>query len=372
MVKEIKVKSPGRINIIGDHTDYMDGYVLPAAIGRGVTVSIHLNGTEDMVQVFAQDMQQNHTITLGKYEKYQPNGWQNYVIGVLAEVNKIKKIPSGFDLSFSGDVPIGSGMSSSAALECSIAYAVNALFDLKIPKSKLIKACQLAEHNYVGTKCGIMDQFSSMMGKADHAILLDCQDLSFEYYPIQLGEYEIVLLNSNVSHNLAESQYNLRRSSCEEGLSILHAENEKINSLRDLNLKELPSYQQYLDPILYRRCQHVISENERVLDAAKAMNLNDIEKLGHLMYQSHLSLSKDYEVSCPELDFLVDQTKQKDFVLGSRMMGGGFGGCTINLVHATQMEKFIESMSDDYAKKFNRDLSPYTVKINSGTRIIEK
>lgn len=370
MLKEIKVQSPGRINIIGEHTDYNGGFVLPAAIDKAMYVDLKRNSTDFIINVNAIDLNEQFTINLNQLNKIE-SGWQNYIIGVIHEIKLLNPNITGFDLSFGGTVPIGSGMSSSAALECSVAYGINQLFDLKIDKEKIIEACQRAEHNFVGTKCGIMDQFASVMGKKNHAILLDCLTLEYEYYPIDLGQYEILLLNTNVSHNLANSEYNLRREDCENALKIIKHNIPNVNSFRDLNLEQIVSIKEKLGDIGFKRSKHVISENERVLNATKALQNKNIDELGSLMYLSHKSLSNDYQVSCKELDFLVDQTKDLDYILGSRMMGGGFGGCTISIINKKYTDQFIELVSKKYVNEFGLDLSPYDVSIENGTSIIK-
>lgn len=370
MIEEIKVKSPGRINLIGEHTDYNDGFVLPAAIDKAMKVHLKLNSTAHIVNVYAIDLNERYTINLNHLEKIN-SGWQNYVIGVIHQLKVINPNIAGFDLSFGGTIPMGSGLSSSAALECSIAFAINELFDLKIKKEALINACQKAEHNFVGTKCGVMDQFASIMGKKDHVMLLDCMNMNYKYYKIDLGQYEILLLNTNVSHNLSESEYNLRRETCETALQIIKNTNPKVDSFRDLTLEQINDVREEIGEKGYRRSKHVLSENQRVLNATNALQNKNIVELGILMYQSHESLSNDFQVSCEELDFLVDQTKGLEYVLGSRMMGGGFGGCTINLIHKEFIDQFIDNISKSYSAKFGIALSPYLVSIENGTSIIK-
>jgi len=269
-------------------------------------------------------------------------------------------------------VPIGSGMSSSAALECSFALALNELFGLGFDQWQLIKASQRAEHNFVGNKCGIMDQFAGVMGKKDHVMLLDCRSLDFQYFPLELGAYQLLLLNTNVSHSLASSEYNTRRAECEQGVHILQQEYPGIANLRDVNLKQIAAMEEQLPEHVFRRCRHVVSENQRVLDATKALLAGDFNAVGELMYQSHFSLQNDYEVSCPELDFLVQQTLDKDYVLGSRMMGGGFGGCTISIVEKERVAELVEEVSSVYSRHFGIDLTPVEVVIGDGAKVIRQ
>ena len=365
----LKVQSPGRINIIGEHTDYNDGFVLPAAIDKGTVFALQKNGTTNRATVKASNFDKTYTFELDNFYPIE-SGWENYVMGVVHELQKLGAEISGFDAEFEGDVPIGSGMSSSAALECSLAYGLNELFQLGFDKWQLIKACQMAEHTFVGTKCGIMDQFASMMGAENQVILLDCRSLDFAYLPFQLDDYLILLLNTNVEHSLATSQYNARRESCEAGVEIIKKQFPQITSLRDVSIAMFNKTQATLSEELIKRCKHVITENNRVQMASDALLKKDFQQIGQLMYQSHFSLQNDYEVSCPELDFLVQQTLDKDYILGSRMMGGGFGGCTINIIQKTKVDAFVEAASKSYKHQFGIALSPYMVHIAGGTGIV--
>lgn len=366
----VTVYAPGRINIIGEHTDYNDGFVLPAAIDRMMTVQARRNGASSTVRLTARATQQTFSFDLGHFSPVE-KGWQNYVMGVVSELQKLGGAISGFDAEFGGDVPIGSGMSSSAALECSFAVALNELFGLGFSKWQLIEASQRAEHNFVGIKCGIMDQFASVMGKKDHVMLLDCRSLDFQYFPLELGAYQLLLLNTNVSHTLASSEYNTRRSECEQGVLILQKEYPGIVNLRDANLEQIVANKSKMPEHIFRRCLHVVTENQRVLDATKSLLAGDFKMLGELMYQSHFSLQNDYEVSCPELDFLVQQTLEKDYILGSRMMGGGFGGCTISIVEKLRAAEFIEQAAAAYCNRFGIDLTPIEVAIGDGATVIQ-
>jgi galactokinase len=369
MSKSITVKAPGRINIIGEHTDYNEGFVLPGAIDKAIIVQIHSNGTLQDCHVQAANLGETFHFNLQELKAVEP-GWANYVLGVVHELQQLGGSLSGFDAVFEGDVPIGSGMSSSAALECSFAFALNELFELGLDRWTLIKAAQRAEHKFVGTKCGIMDQFSSVMGKKDQVMLLDCRSLDFEYLPCVLGDYQLILLNTNVSHSLASSEYNTRREECESGVAILQEQFPAIQSLRDVTMEMFEQGIPRLPLKVAQRCKHVISENERVLEATRALQSRDFKRLGELMYASHRSLQHDYEVSCPELDFLVEQTRFKDYVLGARMMGGGFGGCTINLIEKQKVAIFQEAMAAAYQRQFGIDLTPYEVSIENGAQIL--
>lgn len=360
--------APGRINLIGEHTDYNDGFVLPAAIDKRTTFRILLNGTEHTVNARAVNLNESHTFDLTQVEPID-GGWANYVMGVVGELQKLGAEIKGFDCEFEGDVPIGSGMSSSAALECSLAVGLNDLFELGFDKWQLIKASQKAEHNYVGIMSGIMDQFASMMGKADHAMLLDCRSLEFEYVPLELGNYELLFLNTNVSHSLGDSEYNTRRQACEEGVSIIQQTYPAIQSLRDVDMDMLHTVKTQLSDRVYRRCHHIIAENARVHQTKAALTAGDFAQVGKLIYASHDSLQHDYEVSCPELDYLVSMTRDKDYILGSRMMGGGFGGCTLNLIQQGTKEAFIAEVSPLYQEKFGIELTPIVVSIGDGAHV---
>lgn len=367
----VTVRAPGRINLIGEHTDYNDGFVLPAAVDRSMTVRASRNGTPSTVRLTDVREQQFFSFDLRNFSPVE-KGWQNYVMGVVSELQKLGGAISGFDATFEGNVPIGSGMSSSAALECSFATALNELFGLGFDKRQLIEASQLAEHHFVGIKCGIMDQFASVMGKKGHVILLDCRSLEFQYFPLELGDYQLLLLNTNVSHTLASSEYNTRRAECAEGASILKQVYPGIRNLRDVILEQVVNNKAKMPEHIFRRCHHVVSENQRVLDATKALLAGDFKTLGQLMYQSHFSLQNDYEVSCPELDFLVQQTLEKDYIPGSRMMGGGFGGCTISIIEKGRAAAFVEQVSKIYRDRFGINLTPIEVAIGDGASVIQR
>ncbi|GJM33330.1 MAG: galactokinase [Saprospiraceae bacterium] len=364
--QSIIIQSPARINIIGEHTDYNDGFVLPAAIDKNMVIRLKRNETPHIAKVTATNLNESFTFDLKSFSRINA-GWQNYIMGVVHELQKLGGKMSGFDAEFEGNIPIGGGMSSSAALECSLAYSLNVLFELGFNKAQLIKASQLAEHNFVGIKCGIMDQFASMMGKKDRVMLLDCRSLAYSYYPLELGDYQLLLLNSNVSHTLASSEYNTRRAECEEGVGFLKKVFPEMTNLRDVSPEQLVSLKEKMPEQIFRRCRHVVSENQRVLAATKALSEGKLDILGQLIYQSHFSLQTDYEVSCPELDYLVQQTQDKDYILGSRMMGGGFGGCTINIIKKSRTKEFVAKISEAYQQQFGIDLTPYNISIEDGT-----
>ncbi len=366
----IAVQSPGRINIIGEHTDYNDGYVLPAAIDKKTVTRLRRNGSDSHCYLKASNLGETFSFDLRRMDR-QPEGWQNYLLGVVDELQQLGCTLRGFDCEFYGEVPIGGGMSSSAALECSFIYGLNELFELGMDTFQMIKTAQKAENNFVGMKCGIMDQFASMMGRKDHVILLDCRSLEYQYFPLQMDGYQILLLNTNVSHSLASSEYNTRRYECEEGVAHLQKAFPEITSLRDARYDQLQQCRSAMPETVFRRCHHVVTEINRVLEATEALQRGKLAYLGELMYQSHDSLQNQYEVSCPELDFLVDRTREKNFILGARMMGGGFGGCTINIIEKSMRGPFVEEVSRQYFNHFGIDLTPFTIFIEDGTKPVE-
>lgn len=365
----ILITSPGRINLIGEHTDYNDGFVLPAAIDRYIHMAMAPNGTEGHCRLYAADLDTAFAAELSQIQPLKEPGWANYVLGVAAELIDEGAVLKGFDCMFTGNIPIGGGLSSSAALENATAVGLNHLFQLERNKKVLMHLSQRAEHNYAKVKCGIMDQFASMMGRAEQAMLLDCRSLDYDYVPLHLGDYQIVLCDTNVSHSLADSEYNIRRQECEEAVRLLQPAFPEIEALRDLTPVGLKAERARLSDVLFRRALHVVEENERVHLATGALRGGNLEQLGDLLYQSHHSLQYDYEVSCPELDFLVDQTRDRSDVLGARMMGGGFGGCTINLVKKEKVEDFLRDLSKAYRLDMGQEMKHYIVKAVDGAKL---
>lgn len=374
LVKEIFVKkfykdpklvfSPGRINLIGEHTDYNDGFVFPAAINKGIYVALE-KSDETYSTVIAIDKDESYEFSLKKLDPFPHGSWKNYIIGVVAEIKKITKKLGNFNAVFVGDIPSGAGLSSSAALENGFVYGLNQLFNLKLTKKEMIFISQKAEHNFVGVQCGIMDQYASMFGKEKSAFYLDCRSLERVDYTIELDSYEIILLNSNVAHSLAESEYNVRREVCEKVAGIL-----EVKALRDVTEERLNGIQKELSSAEYEKAMYVIEENKRVFSAVEAIQNKDYLFFGQLLFETHKGLSQQYKVSCKELDFLVDLANKNPNVIGARMMGGGFGGCTINLVHKTQITNFINEVSDLYELAFGIKLSAYRVTLGKGTRLI--
>ncbi|MCL4114380.1 UNVERIFIED_CONTAM: hypothetical protein GTU68_052316 [Idotea baltica] len=340
------------------------------AIDRYVCAAAALNGTPDTFRVMAIDPGEKIEWQFDSSIEVRPD-WLNYILGSIREWYVPGQSMGGVDLAFSGDIPAGAGLSSSAALEASTAIVLARLWSLQIKGKGLALHCQKVEQKYVGVQCGIMDQYASILGSMGMAIFLDCQSREHEYVPVHLEPYTFLLCNTGVSHSLASSQYNKRRESCELGLSHIKSKYPKIESWREVSLEMLDASAHLMDEETSKRCAHVVREISRVKAAVSALQLNDFIRLGKLMYQSHSDLSVNYEVSCPELDFLVGLTQSEDAILGSRMMGGGFGGCTINLIHADKTNAFLERASRAYQLAFGVDLQSYEVRSGTGAMLIE-
>ncbi len=363
------VRSPGRVNLIGEHTDYNNGFVLPAAIDKAIYFAITPR-IDKTAKLFALDMDEYFEFDIMKPE-YTNKGWPNYLMGVVDQLNRYGYYVEGFNCVFGGNIPIGAGLSSSAALEAGLAYALNFIFNLGIDKLSLVKLAQKAENEFVGVKCGIMDQYINIFGKNGHVLKIDCQTLEYEYYPFEFENISIVLFDTNVSHSLASTEYNQRRNECNTGVGVIKKYYPQINSLREVSTELLTEYEQKMDPVIYKRCKYVVEENHRLLSACNCLLKNDLKSFGQLMYKTHEGLSKDYEVSCEELDYLVEMTKTNPKVYGSRMMGGGFGGCTINLIENYELEYDLEKIKESYKNKFKKEPGIYVTKISNGTEIIE-
>ncbi|WP_411767302.1 galactokinase [Winogradskyella sp. A3E31] len=359
------VFSPGRINIIGEHTDYNNGYVLPAAIDKGIVLAIGKSDSNHST-ITSIDMNDQMVLNFEELERIDANNWKNYIIGVIAEIFKKGKVVPNFNCVFAGNIPVGSGLSSSAALENSLAFGCNELFNLGFSKKELIYISQSAEHNYVGVNCGIMDQFASMFGEKDKALFLDCKYIKTETIPVNLNDYEIILINSNVKHALAESEYNNRYAVCQKIVNLLNKP-----SLREVSYEDLSSVRDKITESEYKKGLYILQENERVIDCKEALKNNDLLRVGELLFQSHEGQSKMYDISCKELDFLVNVAKQSDSVIGARMMGGGFGGCTINVVLKNESEHFKNEVSEAYKLELDNECSIYSVVLSEGTQLIK-
>lgn len=361
--------SPGRINLIGEHTDYNGGFVFPGAVNVGIMAEIKPNGT-DKVKAYSIDLK-DYT-EFGLNEEDAPSAsWAKYIFGVCRELIKRGVEVRGFNTAFAGDVPLGAGMSSSAAIESTYAFALNQLFgNDKLDRMELAKAGQMTEHNYVGVKCGIMDQFASLFGKEGHLMRLDCRSLEHKYFPFNPKGYKLVLLDSCVKHELASSAYNQRRQSCENVVAEIRKDHPEVEYLRDVTMEMLQSYKGRVSEEDYMRAEYVVAEIQRVLDVCDALEKGDYELVGQKMYETHEGMSKLYEVSCEELDFL-NQIAQECNVTGSRVMGGGFGGCTINLVKNEFYDLFVETAKTRYQEKYGKAPKVYDVVISDGARRVE-
>jgi galactokinase len=364
------VRSPGRVNLIGEHTDYNGGFVLPAATDKAAFLAISPSNSNTGKWI-SVDMGETVEINFEEIKFYQKHRWVNYISGVIEQFeNRGMKVPP-FNCVLSGDVPIGSGMSSSAAMESAVGFAINEMNGFGLDKKQLAKLVQQAENEFIGVKCGIMDMFASIHGKENNVMRLDCETLDYQYFPLNLGEYKIVLFDSGVKHNLVESEYNLRRQQCEEGLAFFRKHfDESVKNLSQVPLAWLQSSKSQLNPIVYNRCQYVIEENQRILSACEDLQEGRLKDFGIKMTATHEGLRNLYEVSCPELDFLVDAVWHDSAVLGSRVMGGGFGGCTINLIKSDAIEELFDRLSISYEQKTGIKLKMYSVVTANGTEIV--
>jgi len=365
------IYSPGRVNLIGEHTDYNDGFVLPAAINKRIILAIAPNGL-DKIRLYAQDMDQKHYVT-NLDNSHQQTGmhWPDYILGVIDQLHKRGNTIEGFDCFFGGDIPIGAGLSSSAALEGGVLAGLNHIFNLQISRVEMAEIGQQAENQFVGVQCGIMDQFANQLGKSESAIKLDCRSLEFTHYPFDRDDVSILLFDTKVRRELATSEYNVRRKQCEEGVKILQKYDPSIKNLRDVHDPLLEEHRTDMPELVYNRCRFVLDENRRVLEACQHLSDGDIYSFGGQMYASHYGLRDLYEVSCRELDVLVDATEPLDGVLGSRMMGGGFGGCTINLVLESEVEPIARRVKEFYIHELGKPVDYYIAKIGKGTSVLE-
>ena len=366
---ELTVRAPGRINLIGEHTDYNAGYVLPAAIDKAIWLSASPRD-DGRFAFFAADLDAFFLSENDTPVFQQEHSWANYLLGVISEARKDGLYVGGLNVAFGGDVPLGAGLSSSAALESGMMFAINELYRLQLSRMDIVRLAQRGENNFVGMKCGIMDMFASVMGRADSVVRLDCRSLHFEYFPFDAPGYSLVLFDSGVKHSLVDSAYNTRRAECEEGVSVLRKFNPAVSSLRDVSPELLFKHRDALHPVVYRRCKFVVEEITRVEAACLALQNGDFSRFGVLMFQCHDGLNLEYEVCVPETNFLVEQARAHAHVPGSRQMGGGFGGCTINLVQSSDLEQFSSETTTAYRQAFGLDLKIYPVRLTSGTEIV--
>jgi galactokinase len=376
---QMMVRSSGRINLIGEHTDYNGGFVLPAAIDKSVYLAVSTRNDNEC-HFIAYDLNEKFTTHLDNLVKTETHTWANYLMGILKTIldfgagrtdlrNPTSKI-RGLNLVFGADLPSGGGMSSSAAIENGIGFAVNALFNLELSRLDLVAISLRAENNFVGMKCGIMDMFASMMGIENQFVKIDCRDLSYDYFPFNASDLCLVLCDTMVKHALVDSEYNTRRAECEEGVNVLQQFDPSVKLLRDVSLDFLKAHEKDLNLTVFKRCEYVVEEIERVEKACAALQKNDFKTVGKLMFETHDGLNEKYNVSCPELNFLVEIARTTEGVLGARMMGGGFGGCTINLVKADKIEVFIEKLGSAYQRVFHKKMPYYIVKPSNGTEEI--
>ncbi len=379
------VQSPGRINLIGEHTDYNNGFVLPAAIDKSVQVAI-AKRTDGTIHMHAIDLQESVIVPVIAMQPHATS-WVNYIIGVVVQVQKYNtsksgsnashEIDKGFDICIQGDIPIGAGLSSSAAVECAVIFALNEMYQLGLTTMQMALMTQQSEHEFAGVKCGIMDMFASLHGKSNQVILLDCGSLQHSYYPLDLKDYQIVLFDTQIKHALASSEYNTRRLECEQGVGVLQQKYPLIKTLRDASKQQVeqclaPKNNDEKNAIsdkVYQRCKYVVDEIDRVQLAVKDLLAGDIKAFGQKMFETHEGLSKLYEVSCRELDILVNAVKDNPHVLGARMMGGGFGGCTINIIKKSEVQAIIHQVAEVYAQQTAHTLKVHQVKIAQGTHI---
>ncbi|MBR6278513.1 MAG: galactokinase [Bacteroidales bacterium] len=367
-VEPLLIRAPGRINLIGEHTDYNEGYVLPCAVSPAIYFAMS-NREDGKVCLNSYDYGSYCEFKIDQKDRPKEQ-WASYLYGITQIIQEKGYKISGFNCVFGGDVPVGAGMSSSAALESGLCLGISQLNNLNLDKMEMAKIGQRSEHEYVGVKCGIMDQFASIFGKQNHCVRLDCRSLKYEYSKLEMKDYIFVLTDSKVKHSLASSEYNTRREECAAGVKAIQTKFPNINSLRDATIEQLNAVVGEITDTVYNRCKYVIEEDSRVIEACNALNNNDLVKFGNLLYLSHNGLSKMYEVSCKELDFLVDQTKKMDYILGSRMMGGGFGGCTLSLIKADKLQEYKSVIAPLYKEKFGIECKFYAATAEDGTALV--
>lgn len=358
------IRAPGRINLIGEHTDYNNGFVFPAAIDRAIYFAMTLSGTEKC-NIYSADMGEGVSFSI--HDLNPGETWVNYLMGVLDGFQRRGLPVNGVDCVFGGDIPAGAGLSSSAALCNGFGFGLNQLFDCKLDRLQLAKISQYAEHEFVGLMCGIMDQYASLFGVKDSALLLDCRALKHEVIPVHLKDHCLLLIDTKVKHTLASSAYNERRQACERGVQLIHEKNNKVQSLRDVTRTMLYEFQDELGEDVFVKCLYIVDEISRTQKAAELLKKNELNAFGTLMYETHWGLSQSFDVSCKELDFLVKLAEEdKEKVAGARMMGGGFGGCTINLIDKDAVKSFQEKVLTQYVAAFHIEPEFYLVKLVDG------
>ncbi len=364
----VVVRSPGRINLIGEHTDYNGGFVMPASINYDTVFAV-APALDGISEIFSLKYDERFTVNLDQVSAVTTPKWVNYLLGVIKQLQLRGFNVTPFKCVFGGNVPLGAGLSSSASVECGFVFALNELNRFELPRLEMIRIAQWSEHNFAGVKCGIMDQFASMMGKKGQVIVLDCRSLEYQYSPLRLSGYDIVLCDTRVKHSLVDSQYNQRRLECEAGVSLLKKHYPEVTLLRDVSEEMLKRHADEFPEKVFNRCLYVVQEIRRVGEAALDLAADRLEAFGEKMYQTHDGLSRLYEVSCEELDFLVTQAKASN-VIGARMMGGGFGGCTINIVSRGDTQRFIEETNRAYTNRFGHEMGSYVVSVEEGTSLV--
>jgi galactokinase len=347
----IVAMAPGRVNLIGEYTDFNDGFVFPMTVDRGVYFAIRARA-DTLVRIASVRYDELVEYELDHFEAPQPGSWSSYVLGVVEELRLRGLLKHGFEAVVDGNLNLGAGLSSSAALEVATAVSLQQVFGFEMDRVDLVKLCQHVEHNYANVLCGIMDQFACGIGRSGHALLLDCRSLDYENVPVELGDHRVVIISSEVKRSLASSAYNTRRAECQAGVEYFARYDRSVRALRDVSAELFESHNDELTPVVRRRCRHVISENQRAQEGAAALKAGQMDRFGELMKASHRSLRDDFEVSCPELDMLVKLANGTAGVPGSRMTGAGFGGCTVSIVHTGSIETLVDNLAE-YTARFN-------------------
>ncbi len=363
----ISVRAPGRINLIGEHTDYNNGFVLPAAIQQSVYIHAGFSN-DDTCRLFASDLDTDYHFKLRDF--YPVGGWADYIMGVLREFQAKFATERGFNMVISGDIPQGAGLSSSAALECAALLAISKLYEKNLQPLEMARMALNAERSFVGLECGIMDQYASIFGKRNHVLLIDCMNETHRDVPLDLGDHSLVLCNSHVVHELAGSAYNERRQQCGEGVTVIRKEYPHVTSLREVSLDMLSALRNTMKPVIFDRCAYVIRENNRVLDVVDKLEAGDLTGIGKLLYEAHDDMRENYEVTCPETDYLVELAHSSGVVLGARQMGGGFGGCTLNLILKNDVDAFREAVTAPYLERYGKMPTLIETETSNGAGIL--